>query len=81
MDAVSVQVAYPGAVPVEVERGILLAIEEQVRSIDGVKRVESSASEGSGQVMIELETRSYDLERTKLSLLREMGRDIYSVIE
>jgi multidrug efflux pump subunit AcrB len=56
IDAVSIQVAYPGASPEEVERGILLAVEEQVRDIDGVKRVDSVASEGSGQVMIELQT-------------------------
>jgi multidrug efflux pump subunit AcrB len=56
IDAVAIQVAYPGASPEEVERGILLAIEEQVRDIEGIKRVESVASEGVGQVMIELQT-------------------------
>ena len=52
IDVVTIQVAYPGASPEEVERGILLAIEEQVRDLDGVKRVDSQASEGSGLVMI-----------------------------
>ena len=36
VDAVAVLVAYPGASPEEVERGILLAIEEQVRDVEGV---------------------------------------------
>lgn len=55
IDAVAIQVAYPGASPEEVERGILLAIEEQVRDIDGIKRVEAVAAEGTGQVVIELQ--------------------------
>jgi len=56
VDAVAIQVVYPGASPEEVERGILLAIEEQVRDIEGIKRVDSVASEGTGQVTIELQT-------------------------
>ncbi|MCB9786853.1 MAG: efflux RND transporter permease subunit [Deltaproteobacteria bacterium] len=54
LDWVMVQVAYPGASPEEVEKGIVLAIEEQVRGLDGVKQVVSSASEGSGNVYVEL---------------------------
>ena len=54
LDVVSVQVPYPGASPEEVEQGIVLAIEEQVRSLDGVKRVRSTAGEGVGTVAVEL---------------------------
>lgn len=53
-DAVEVQVPYPGASPEEVERGILLAIEEQVRDLDGIKRVDSVANEGVAYVSLEL---------------------------
>ena len=56
IDAVNIQVAYPGASPEEVERGILLAIEEQVRDIEGIKRVTSVASEGAGALMVELQS-------------------------
>ena len=56
MDIIAVQVSYPGASPVDVERSILLAIEERVREIEGIKRIDSTASESSGQVMIELQT-------------------------
>ncbi len=55
LDFVSVAVPYPGASPAEVEQGIVLAIEEQVRSLDGVKRVTASAAEGAGGVTVELE--------------------------
>jgi len=54
LDMVQVSVAYPGASPREVEEGIILAIEEEVRGLDGVKRVTSRAFEGLGVVQIEL---------------------------
>jgi multidrug efflux pump subunit AcrB len=54
LDLVLVQVTYPGASPAEVEQGVILAIEEAVRGIDGVKEVRATASEGVGTVAIEL---------------------------
>ncbi len=54
LDIISVAVPYPGASPAEVEQGILLAIEEEVRGLEGVKEVRSTANEGAGTVMIEL---------------------------
>jgi multidrug efflux pump subunit AcrB len=53
-DTVSVRVAYPGASPEEVEKGIILSVEESLRGIEGVKEVTSTASEGSGRVVAEL---------------------------
>jgi len=54
MDLVQVQVVYPGASPEEVEQGIVLAIEEGVRGLDGIKEVQSTAGEGVGMVMVEM---------------------------
>jgi multidrug efflux pump subunit AcrB len=54
VDMVTVRVPYPGASPEEVEQGIVLVIEENVRAIDGVKEVTAIASEGRGTVNIEL---------------------------
>lgn len=54
LDLVRVSVSYPGASPEEVEQGIVLAIEEAVRGLDGVKEVSATASEGSGQVTVEM---------------------------
>ncbi|MBU0550554.1 efflux RND transporter permease subunit [Myxococcota bacterium] len=54
LDMVSISVPYPGASPDEVERGIVELIEENVRGLDGIKRVTSSAVEGVGAVSIEL---------------------------
>ena len=54
LDVISVSVPYPGASPQEVEQGIVLAVEEAVRGIDGVKRVSSVSSEGAGSVNAEI---------------------------
>ncbi|MCH2140322.1 MAG: efflux RND transporter permease subunit [Phycisphaerales bacterium] len=54
IDMVNVSVAYPGASPEEVEQGIVLAVEDAVSGLDGVKRVTSSSREGYGSVQAEL---------------------------
>ncbi len=54
LDSVVIQVPYPGASPEEVEQGIVLAVEEAVRGLDGVKRVTSTAAEGSATVTAEV---------------------------
>lgn len=53
-EVVTVSVAYPGATPEEVEQGICLAVEEAMRSVDGVGEVTSSAGEGSASVVAEV---------------------------
>lgn len=55
LDMISISVPYPGASPAEVEQGIILAVEEATRGIDGVKRVVATAAEGRGYVTAELE--------------------------
>ena len=54
MDIVSTQVTYPGASPAEVEQAVILAVEEAVRGIDGVKKVTSTAMEGMGLSLIHI---------------------------
>ncbi|MBT8468335.1 MAG: efflux RND transporter permease subunit, partial [Deltaproteobacteria bacterium] len=54
LDVVSVSVIYPGASPAEVEQAVVLAVEEAVRGIDGVKKVTSSAMEGQASTLVEL---------------------------
>ncbi|MEZ6194857.1 MAG: efflux RND transporter permease subunit [Planctomycetota bacterium] len=55
-DRIAISVPYPGASPAEVETGILLAIEDAVQGIDGVKEVTSNANEGAGNVSVEILT-------------------------
>ena len=39
LDRITVTVPYPGASPEEVERGIILSIEEAVQGLEGVKEI------------------------------------------
>mgnify|MGYP006283247511 CR=1 FL=1 len=54
LDIVEVSVVYPGAAPSEVEKGILLPVEEAIRGVQGIKEVTSTAYEGAGRISIEL---------------------------
>ncbi|WP_035387015.1 efflux RND transporter permease subunit [Ferrimonas senticii] len=55
LNLVRVFVAYPGAAPQEIEEGITIKIEEAIKNIEGIKKIRSSANEGSGTVTIEVE--------------------------
>lgn len=55
LDFIYVTVPYPGASPEEVEEGIILAIEEEVRGLADVDEVTSVARENVGVVWIELQ--------------------------
>jgi multidrug efflux pump subunit AcrB len=52
-DTVSVQIAFPGASPEEVEEGVILKIEENLDGLDGVERVTSVSVENFGSVTVE----------------------------
>ena len=54
LDLVQITVPYPGASPQEVERGIILAVEEAVQGLEGIDEVRSSAREGVGSVTVEM---------------------------
>ena len=54
LDIVNITVPYPGASPEEVERGIVLAVEEAVQGLEGIKEMSASAQEGVGRVRVEI---------------------------
>ena len=72
-ERIQVSASYPGSTPDEVEEGIVIAIEESVRGIDGIKTMTSTASEGSGSVMLELQDGA-DLMRTKNEIERAVNQ-------
>lgn len=51
----NVSVVYPGASPDEIEAGILEKVEEAIRTVDGIDEMTSSAREGVGSLMLELD--------------------------
>ncbi|MBS0013876.1 MAG: efflux RND transporter permease subunit [Desulfobacterales bacterium] len=73
LDRVSVTVAYPGASPAEVEEGVVRRIEENVAGIEGIKRIDSVAREGMGQVTIEVMT-GWDIKKLLDDVKSEVDR-------
>ncbi len=53
-DTIAITVPYLGAAPEEVEEGVCIRIEEQIQGINGIKKITSKSSEGSGRVTVEL---------------------------
>jgi len=51
---INVQIVYPGASPEEVEEGIILKIENNLRGVSGLERITSVSSENSGIITIEV---------------------------
>jgi len=51
---VNIQVAYPGASPQEMEEGIVLKIEDNIRGTIGVDRFTSTSSENSASIRVEI---------------------------
>lgn len=56
---ISVQVIYPGASPEEIEKGIVLKIEDNLRGVTGVEEISSTSKENTGSVTVEVE-KDYD---------------------
>jgi len=53
---ISISVPHLGAAPEEVEKSVILKLEEAVENIEGIKRMTSNAFEGRGQVTLELQS-------------------------
>jgi len=73
LDVVNVSMAYPGASPEEVERAIILAVEEAVEGLEDVKEITSSANEGSGNIRIEM-IEGGDINRFAQDIKNEVDR-------
>ncbi|MGB5555231.1 MAG: efflux RND transporter permease subunit, partial [Flavobacteriaceae bacterium] len=52
---ISIAITYPGASPQEVEEGIVLKIEDNLKGLQGVDRVTSTSRENSGTINVEIE--------------------------
>ena len=53
LDRVNISISYPGASPEEVEKGILLAMEEAIQGLVGIDEITSTAGEGFGSIRVE----------------------------
>jgi len=50
-----ITIVYPGASPQEVEEGIVLKIEDNLKGLAGVDRVTSTSRDNSGSINVEIE--------------------------
>ncbi len=57
---VSINMAYPGAAPEEIEEAIVIRIEESLQGLTGINRMTSVAREGMGSVNLEISS-TYDV--------------------
>ena len=69
---ITIQVMYPGASPEEVEEGIILKIEDNLRGVTGIERFTSKSSENTGSVTVEV-FKGYDMD--------EAYRDVKNAVD
>ncbi|MEM8943089.1 MAG: efflux RND transporter permease subunit, partial [Pseudomonadota bacterium] len=73
----TVTVPYLGSSPEEVERGIVLRVEEAIRDIVGIKEIRSEAREGVGVVTVQMEPGSDMNRAVNLAKVRVDGIDSF----
>ena len=52
---INITIVYPGASPQEIEEGVVLKIEDNLKGLKGVDRVTSTSRENSGTISVEIE--------------------------
>ncbi len=62
VDVITINTAYPGADPEEVEEGVSAKIEEAIESVEGIKQYTTMSSEGLSSVSIEVKN-GFDVSR------------------
>lgn len=51
---ISIRIVYPGASPEEVEEGVVLKIEDNLRGLTGIEKVTSTSQENSASINVEI---------------------------
>ena len=54
-EIININITYPGAAPEEIEEGIVLKIEDNLKGLVGVERVTSVSRENGGSITVEIE--------------------------
>ena len=70
---VLINITYPGASPQEIEEGIVLKIEDNLKGLQGVDRVTSTSSENAGSINVEIE-KGYDIDFMLLEVKNAVDR-------
>ncbi|MEX2581177.1 MAG: efflux RND transporter permease subunit [Verrucomicrobiales bacterium] len=60
VNSVNINVPFPTATPEEVEKGIVIPIEEAIQDVDGIDTIRSTATQGAGNILVEV-ANAYDV--------------------
>ncbi|AVR44421.1 RND transporter [Christiangramia fulva] len=52
---INININYPGSAPEEIEEGIILKIEDNLKGLEGIDRITSVARESGGSITVEIE--------------------------
>ena len=56
LDQISISAVYPGAAPVEVEKGVILPMEAALQGLKGIKKINSTAGRDIARINLEIES-------------------------
>lgn len=70
---ITIGVIYPGASPQEIEEGVVLKIEDNLKGIEGIDRVTSASSENSGAITVEI-VKGYNIDFMLLEVKNAVDR-------
>ncbi len=70
---IKIQITYPGASPEEIEEGVVIKIEDNLKGVSGIERVSSVSRENSGTVTIEV-LKGYDIDLILQDVKNEVDR-------
>lgn len=73
-DIIAVSGAYPGAAPREVERLMLAPIEQELKGVDGINVIRSTAYSGTMQITIEVDPNFKDRSRLVSDIQQAINR-------
>ncbi len=70
---INIIITYPGASPQEIEEGVVLKIEDNLKGLEGIERVTSVSSENSGSINVEIE-KGRDVDQMLLEVKNAVDR-------
>ena len=70
---ITINVIYPGAAPQEIEEGVVLKIEDNLKGIEGIDRVTSASRENSGTITVEI-IKGYNIDFMLLEVKNAVDR-------
>jgi len=60
MDWITVSISYPGATAKEVEEFIIKPIEDEIKNVQGIFEVNSTATQSSASISVNIDSKKYD---------------------